>query len=327
MQPKIDWESQIGRRLRFRDLHVFFTIARQGSMAKAATTLGVAPPTISEVVADLEHALGVPLFDRGPRGVEPNLYGRALLKRGLAAFDELKQGIREIEFLADPTVGELRIGCDESLAAATVPAIIDRFSQQYPAVVLDVSDIDLRTYPPSLKEQGFDLVLTRLRGTSLKSDPFNELHVETLFEDELVIAAGEQTRWAGRRKIDIAELADMNWILTAPGTWNYEVVAEAFRLRELDMPKVTVKTLSVHLRAQLLATGRFVAAFPRSVLRVHADRYTLKELSVALPSLPWPVVVLTLANRTIAPVVERFITCAREATGARVKAKSRPGHK
>ena len=122
MAGKIDWENQIGRRLRFRDLHVFFTVVRHGSMAKAAVELGVAPPTVSEVIADLERALGVRLLERGPKGAEPTLYGRAFLKRGMAAFDELKQGIRDIEFLSDPAVGEVHIGCDELIAAATLPA-------------------------------------------------------------------------------------------------------------------------------------------------------------------------------------------------------------
>jgi DNA-binding transcriptional LysR family regulator len=127
MLRKIDWESQIGRRFRFRDLYVFFTVAQLGSMARAAAQLGVSPPTISEVIADLEHGLGVQLLDRSPRGVEPTAYGAAILKRGLAAFDELRQGIKDIEFLADPTSGELRIGCPEAIAAI-LPPILEDFS-------------------------------------------------------------------------------------------------------------------------------------------------------------------------------------------------------
>src|SRR5439155_13750804 len=111
MLKKIDWDSQIGRRLRLRDLHVFFTVAQRGSMAKAAAQLGVSTPTVSEVIADLEHGLGVRLLDRSPKGVEPTTYGDALLKRTLVVFDELKQSIRDIEFLADPTTGEIRIAC------------------------------------------------------------------------------------------------------------------------------------------------------------------------------------------------------------------------
>ena len=78
MPRKIDWESQIGRRLKLRDLHVFSTVVQRGSMAKAARHLGVSHPAVSEVIADLEHALGVRLLDRSAQGIEPdNLRRRA----------------------------------------------------------------------------------------------------------------------------------------------------------------------------------------------------------------------------------------------------------
>src|SRR5215469_5990428 len=98
------WETRIGRRLRLRDLHVLLTVVQCGSMAKAASRLAVSGPAVSKAIADLEHTLHVRLLDRGPQGVEPTLYGRMLVRRGLAAFDELRQGVGEIEFTTDPTV-------------------------------------------------------------------------------------------------------------------------------------------------------------------------------------------------------------------------------
>src|SRR6266850_934948 len=95
-----DWETRIGRRLRLRDLHILSTVVKWGSMAKAASHLAMSQPAVSEAIANLEAALGVRLLDRTPRGVEPTLYASALLKRGLVVFDELRQGIKEIEFLA-----------------------------------------------------------------------------------------------------------------------------------------------------------------------------------------------------------------------------------
>ncbi len=107
MARKIDWESQIGRRLKLRDLHVFSTVVQRGSMAKAAQQLGVSQPAVSEVIADLEHALGVRLLDRSAQGIAPTIYGGALLKRSVVVFDELKQSIRDIEFLAAPARNRL----------------------------------------------------------------------------------------------------------------------------------------------------------------------------------------------------------------------------
>jgi DNA-binding transcriptional LysR family regulator len=125
MSRRIEWEGQIGRQLRLRDLHAFFTVVRCRSMAKAALQLGVSQPAVSKVIADLEHALGVRVLDRSPQGVEPTVFGLALLKRGMAAFDELKQGIRDIEFLADPTTGEVTVGCPGNISSTLMLRIVE----------------------------------------------------------------------------------------------------------------------------------------------------------------------------------------------------------
>src|SRR5713226_4903034 len=114
------WSDRVGRRLKLRDLHILLTVANSGSMGKAASDLAVSQPAISRAIADLEYSLGVRLLDRGPQGIEPTMYGRALLKWGTAVFDDLRQGVNEIECLADPTAGELTIGCTEPLAAGFV---------------------------------------------------------------------------------------------------------------------------------------------------------------------------------------------------------------
>src|SRR5215468_4710264 len=170
MVRKIDWDNQIGRRLRLRDLHVFSTVVQRGSMAKAAAHLGVSQPAVSEVIADIEGALGVRLLDRSPQGVEPTIYGRALLKRSLAAFDELKQGIRDIEFLTDPKVGEVRFGCQESIAAAILPPIVQRFSQDYPRVVLRMEPLGFTLDLPKLRDRMLDFAVLLL------SQPLAEEH-------------------------------------------------------------------------------------------------------------------------------------------------------
>jgi len=321
MLRKINWESQIGRRMRLRDLYVFSTVARLGSMAKAAQELGVSQPAVSEVIADLEHALGVRLLDSKRQGVEATQYGTALERRSLAAFDELRQSIRDMEFLADPSVGELRIGCPESISAAILQPIVEQFAEQYPRVVLDVDNVNTLSFAQKLRERSLDLVLAR--GGWPLEDPHlvADFNVETLFDDELLVVVGRQSRWARRRKIDIAELRDERWILTGGDRWNYQVIAKAFQLRGVEMPKISMKTISVHLRANMAATGRFITTFPRSVLVLYADRFALKPLPVDLPDPTWPIKIATLRNRTLSPVVERFIECVRAI------AKSRAGRK
>jgi len=314
MAKIVDWDGHIGRRVRLRDLHVFFTAVRWGSLAKAAAHLGVSQPAVSQLITDLEHALGAKLFDRSPHGVTPTIYGRAILARGRAAFDELKQGIRDIECLSDPAAGEMKIGCQEAIAAI-LPPIIESFCQQYPRTILDVQDEEFDRAAAKLRDRSLDFILQRLRGRPLADDPFfDDLNVEVLFEDKLVIAAGMQSRWAHRRKIDIAELVDEPWILAGPESWNHRIVLEAFRARGLSMPKIRLKTFSTHLRTNMVGSGGFIATFPNSVVRFYSDRFGLKVLPVDLPNRPWPVAILTLKNRILSPVVERFIQHVRDLT-------------
>src|SRR6266851_530041 len=199
-----DWESRIGRRLRLRDLHILTTVVQWGSMAKAASHLAMSQPAVSEAIANLEAALGVRLLDRTPRGVEPTLYASALLRRGLVVFDELRQGIKEIEFLADPTAGEVRIGSIESLTAGFVPDVIDQFSRKYPRVLVHVDVAPLATQEfRELRERTVDLSLGRI----LKPVADDEIDTEVLFQDEYFVVAGSRSPWARRRKLALDALS------------------------------------------------------------------------------------------------------------------------
>lgn len=311
MAQRIDWDSQLGRRLRLRDLHVLMTIARLGSMAKAAVELGVSQPAVSEVVADLENALGVRLLDRTPQGAQPTSYGTALLKRAVTAFDELRQGILDIEFLTDASSGEIRIGCPESVAAAFLQPIIHQFKETHPRVMLDIDTVNTLTFSPRLRDRALDLVLARAGWPLDEPHLVEDLNVETLFDDALLVAVGRNHPLARKQRVNLSDLAGEPWVLTGKDSWNYQVIAKAFEARSLSPPNIQMKTLSVHLRAEMAATGRFVTTFPRSVLLLHADRLKLKVLPVDLPSRSWPILAVTLKNRTLSPIVERFLDCAR----------------
>jgi len=312
MLHKIDWESQIGRRLKLRDLHVFVIVVQCGSMAKAARQLGVSQPAVSEAIADLEHALSVRLVDRSAQGVEATIYGETLLKRSVAVFDELKQSVRDIEFLSDPTVGELRIGCTESLSTTILPQIISRFSRLYPRVAVHFDDVTARaseSLGPGLRDRKYDCVLERISDKHMTDD----LNAEVLFDDKLVVVAGSNTRWARRRKIELVELLDEPWILPAPGTWYHAFVAEGFRGSGVGVPKASLVTTSIAVRTHVLTEAPYITTFSNSVMRLHADRHALTVLPVGFPTRPWPAGIVTLKNRTLGPAVERFLACARDA--------------
>jgi DNA-binding transcriptional LysR family regulator len=126
--------------VRLRDLHILFAVVQHGSMAKAGAYLAMSQSAVSQAIAAIEHTLGVRLLDRGPRGVEPTIYCSTLLRRGQAAFDELRSGIKEIESLADPGSGEVRIAAGEAIAAGVLSQIIERMLRRYPRIKLNMMD-------------------------------------------------------------------------------------------------------------------------------------------------------------------------------------------
>jgi DNA-binding transcriptional LysR family regulator len=312
MVRKIDWDSQIGRRLKLRDLHVFSTVVERGSMGKAAQQLGVSTPAVSEVIAGLEHALGVRLLDRMAQGIEPTVYGGALLKRSVVVFDELKQTIRDFEFLSDATTGEVRIGCSEGFYYTLLPKITLRFSEQYPRVYVHTDLTGNLWEAPGLRERKLDCILHR--GSPFAQEPaIDDFNVESLLDDAMVVAAGADSRWARRRKIDLAELTDEPWTFGAPDTLNGRNIEKIFRARGLDMPKPRIAAASITFRARLVATGPYLSMFLTSVLRqLIADHYAVTPLPVDLPANHFPVRIVTLKNRTLSPAVERFLACVRE---------------
>jgi DNA-binding transcriptional LysR family regulator len=277
-------------------------------MAKAAAELGVTQPAVSETIAELEHAFAVRLFDRSPQGVVPTIYGRALHKRGLAAYDELKQGVRDLEFLADPEKGEVRLGCPESITAAILPPMIQKFCRDYPGIDLTIEGVPTPTLElPELHSRKLDVVLARLSKPH-EDDPFgDDLEIEILFDDEAIIAAGANSRWARRRKIDLADLADASWVGTSRQTLTTILMEQAFEARNLPVPKIRVLTFSVQLRAHLLASGDFLSAMPKSMLRLNPECAGLKALPIKLPTSSFPVAIVKLKGRTLSPAVELFL--------------------
>ena len=300
------WTERIGRRLKLSDLHLFITVVEMGSMGKAAERLAIAQPSVSKAIADLEHTIGVRLLDRTVTGVVPTPYGRALLRRGMGAFDELRQGIKDLEFLDDPTVGEVRIGCPEAIASGLLVKVLDQFSSQYPRVKVRVSAADNMSRELwQVRERQVDLLLGSVSRLFAEED----LEAEVLYNDRPFIVSGSNNRWARRRKVELEELLGEPWLL--PGDDFY--LAEAFQSQGFAAPKFGMTSYSVYQRILLLATGRFIGMLSGSVLRFSpAEHFSLSVLPVDFFRLTWPIAIVTLKDRTISPVVQTFIDCIRD---------------
>jgi DNA-binding transcriptional LysR family regulator len=238
-----------------RDLHIVLAVAQRRSISKAAEHLAISHPVVSKTIADLEHTLGVRLFDRSSRGAEPTKYGCALIRSSQAVFDELRQGIQNIECLADPTHGELRIGTNEPMAAGLTLAIVARLSEQHPGMLCDVIEADDMTLERELRERKIELVVGRFRQPKRE----DYLDLKLLLDERYCVVAGIHNGWAGKRKIALAELIHEPWILPAPEGIAGSQIRDAFLASGVEPPRPRVTISSISLRIGLLATGRFLS--------------------------------------------------------------------
>jgi DNA-binding transcriptional LysR family regulator len=278
-------------------------------MAKAAGHLAISKPVISKTIADLEHVVGVRLLERDRHGAEATPYGAALIKRGIAVFDELREGVKDIEFLNDPQTGEVRIGCTPMLAASFVSTVVDRLSRRSPRIAFEVVARPIQALENELRERKVDLLVAR------SFSPFGgeRFDFEPLFDDVEVVVTGRQNPLARRRKIELAELISERW--TLPPASNAYVglgAGTVFRACGLPHPRTVVVSDSPHVRLSLLATGRFVSTFPTFAVRFPVMHPDLKILPVKLPLARPAAGVVTLLNRVLSPAVRLFIDTARE---------------
>ncbi|MEN9537817.1 MAG: hypothetical protein RLZZ126_52 [Pseudomonadota bacterium] len=301
--------EQIRRRLKLRDLDTLMAVVRTGGIRKAASQLHVSQPAVSKAIAELEHVLGVRLLDRGPKGVEPTPYGAALLKRGTAIFDELLQGVNEIGSLTDPTSGSLCVGSSESLMGSLVPAVLDGMHRQHPRLAFKMESGD----PPVLlghflRERICELVL--LRPWTALTEP--EYRWEPLFNERIYVVAGLHNPWARRKKVRLEELVDAQWVLSQVETLAGSPVRDAFHAIGASLPAQLTLSGSLNLRLGLLSTGRYLTVVPATVLKFGNLGGLAKVLPISLPAWTMPTVIVTLANRSLSPLAEKFIQSARK---------------
>lgn len=305
----MSWDERIARRMKLRDLATLRLLAEVGSMAKAAERSGTSQPAISKAMADLEHTLGVPLLDRTTRGVELTAYGRALLKHGATMFDGLRQGLAEIEYLRDPSQGELRIGAPEPVTTM-LAKIVNAFGVSYPKVRFTVIVGDTPLLFEALRERQIDVAFTRLPDLDAAPD----LTTEALLQDPLLVVAGRKNSWTRRRNVTLGDLVSEPWVLPPPDTVLGRFGIEIFMNRGLKAPRVSIVSPSLQMRLSLMTDGPYLSLLPSAMLMPGAAALAIAPLRVPLTETKRPVGLVTLKGRSNSPLLDSFIVTARKMT-------------
>ena len=306
----MDTLARIERRHKLRDLRVIATVARLGSMGKAAAALNTSQPAISRSIAELEHTLGVRLLERDRRGVRLTEYGFAMLNCSIAMLDALREGIKSIEFIAEPNVGDIRIGSSSPMTAHLLPAVFDGLSQKHSGISFHVTEMaTVAQQYRELRERSIDLLVGRIAPS-----PDSDIETEVLFHDRTYVVASARSRWSRRRKVKLSELVNERWGLPPINSIVGATVAQAFHRFGVSFPPRGAVTGSIQLVSSLAENGRALAILPGSVLHFAERHRGLRPVDLDFQMPPWPVGIMTLKKRSLRPVVRVFVEQLRKFT-------------
>ncbi|MDU7520738.1 MAG: LysR family transcriptional regulator [Roseomonas mucosa] len=298
--------SRLARRLRLRDLHTLLVVLDCGSMAKAAGVLALTQPAVSKAMQEMEMELGVPLLERDVRGVRSTVFGEAIAARARAMVDELCQGARDLAHLADPNVGEVRIGTTEPMTFMVAEAI-RLVARDRPRMTFEVEISDTGSLLADLRARRPDVVVTRY-GFGAADD---DLDAAWLFRVPLVAVAHRRNPLLRRRALRLADVMKEPWTLSPPETFLGRLVAAAFRREGLPLPPASVTSVSIAMRLSLIAGGRYLSMLPRTMLYHPTNASWLRALDVTVEDSEGAIAALTLKRRWMPGPVGLFLEAVK----------------
>lgn len=299
--------------LKTRQLVLLVELGRHGSILHAAQAANLTQPAASKLLSDLEHALGVKLFERLPRGVAPTWYGEVMIRRAGAALAELDAGHQEVMELLSGLAGRVAVGAVLTPSTTLLPAAITLLKARQPRVHVAISVDTSKILIQHLQNGELDLVIGRV----LDSESAAQLSFEPLTDEPhcLVVRAGHPL--AGRDDLSLAELAAQSWILPPGGSILRDRLTALFLSAGLGQPQQTVETLSLPVITSLLGQSDMVSALPVELVKPYLATGLLEVLGFDLGLRMDVYGIVTRRGHQLSPGAELMLVCLREEAARR----------
>ncbi|MCO7506957.1 MULTISPECIES: LysR family transcriptional regulator [Pseudomonas] len=290
--------------MEIRHFRYFLSVARLGHFTRAAEQLGIAPPTLSRQIQDMERQLGVRLFERSQREVCLTAAGEALLpeaEQAVRQFDAAQLGAQRA---GRGDVGRIELGYVASAAfSGLLQQQVTRFSQSHPGVVLNIREQPMAESPALVRDGVLDIAYVRT-----PMDLPDELVAMDLHEEGFVLALPASSRLNELPQIMAARLATETFILPEQISGTLAVAAQGG-----FVPRLGPQPGSLVAVITLVSLGQGVALVPESVLQ----HITLPQVSYRRIADSQPTSCLTVLHRRFekAPAVMRYIEALRTGQG------------
>lgn len=301
-----DW--YLRSRLKMRQILLLVALDEHRNMHKAAASVAMTQPAATRLIGDLERLLGVVLFERNARGVQPNAYGESLIRHSRMMLATLDHARDEINEIASGTTGKTSIGAILVAAPTLVPRGLIRFKQRQPNHTVMVREGNTLSLTSALWRGEIDLIV----GRASKDVLTEGIRFEALYDEPMCVVSRVDHALARRRAIKFEALAEEAWILPPPDAIYRRRIDEVFREAGVQPPRRVVESLSIVTNVLLVRETDMLAIMPGRVAQHYADLGEIRILAVKPPALSGPVGVITLVGRPLTPAAMDLIQAFRE---------------
>lgn len=296
-----------------RHIRYFLEVVREGSISKAAKSLGMTQPPLSTAMASLEKELGVRLLERTPRGIRPTAAGQHLVERGTRLVRESQDLTRELKGHGRGVVGALHLAVYMPFSWAYLPAYLKRFGVASPGVEVTLHDPTPDDALDGVANDTFDLAVMATSDLGLIRETYaGTLVVESIRRLDLMALVNEDYPHP-EDPLPLEVLAEETWLLPEP-TPRFpgvaEVLARQWEALKIVPPRLKAVT-SLQTTLPLISAGMGVTVLPPEVLAMRTEGVAARRVIPALD--PLEVILLWSSRHEPSEVTQRFIDVVRHA--------------
>ncbi len=270
------------------------TVARHGSVTKAATELEISQPCLSRQVLNLERSLGFRLFERVGRMVRLTTQGEELVARATPLLEELSRLTSNLTSVSGTATGRVRLGTTESVAINNLPAILRPYLQANRKVSLRLVCHTSEHLPELVSRGEVDIAVGAVVGAE---PPQAGLQFRRLWDEELVLVLPVHHTSRSRA---IASYLGEDFILLPPNTITRRLLDRALEEQGVRL-KVALEHDSPEVIKAMVLAGLGLAILPEPSVRRETRRgelaaWPLSDLKVTRTIVaitdprrqPWP---------------------------------------
>lgn len=289
--------------MKLSQLRNFAAVVEAGVVRQAARNLNLSQSSITKSIQQLEDELGAELLHRGAHGVAPTAAGKALLARAKTIEAELRHARNDVETIEGAHVGEIRVSASPTVAMGLLPRAIVAFQRERPRVSFRIFEGVYPDILPDVRNGDLDFAICLV-----PSRPRDEaLNFLSLVKDHLVPAVRADHPVISARKLGLADLLELDWILYRRSHTGLDVFEQTFASNRLPLPKSTIECTSFACALALVENGDYVTLVPSQIFSGNRRPLSIAPLLLDAPAQPWQVAVISRARHELSAVCLAFL--------------------